>query len=356
MLDTDFRLLVSADTPRESAVRAAEAVPSGGIFHYALGGGMGHLMRAHAVARVFSRIDGRPFVTFTNARFAQPEVPIRLQLEGRPDATALGALARELLTVLKPSVLVVDAFPAGILGELPALLAEVACPKVALLRRLQPAWIEKWELPRLLASNYDLVALIEPGAGFDGYPTQVPTREPAPVLARNASELLTPAAARAALEHQGEAPLVVAVITGEPLGDYGILRAAESHLRAACGDCAALRLAVPMRPAGHAAKSLFPVPLMEALTGVDLVIGACGYNLAHETAALGVPAIFLPQRRTYDDQLARAEGRLIARSGAELETLMREALAATSTRALARPAPQFANGAAEVALLIAGMG
>ncbi len=354
MLDTDFRLLVSADTPRQSAARAAEAVPSGGIFYYALGGGMGHLMRAHAIARSLARIDTRPFVTFTNARFAQPVVPIRLQLEGRPQPEELGALARELLTALKPSVLVVDAFPAGILGELPALLPKVACPKVAILRRLQPAWVEKWELPRLLASRYDQAALIEPGARFDGYPAQVPTRETPPVLARNASELLAPAEARAALEHGGEAPLVVAAITGEPLGDYGILRAAETHLCAACGDDASLRLAVPMRPGGHAAKSFFPVPLMEVLTGVDLVIGACGYNLAHETAALGVPAIFLPQRRTYDDQRGRAEDRLVARSGDEMEALMRFVLNETSgLRALVRTAPEFESGALQVAGLIA---
>lgn len=356
MIDTDFRLLVSADTPRESAVRATEAIPGGGVFYYALGGGMGHLMRAHAMARAFSRIDSRPFVTFTNARFAVPEVPIRLQLEGRPEAEGLGALARELLTALKPSVLVVDAFPAGILGELTPLLSEVACPKVAMLRRLQPAWIEKWELPRLLASTYQHVALIEPGARFNGYPPGVPTLETAPVLARNASELLSPDAARAALEHAGETPLVIAAITGEPLGDYGILRAAETHLRAVCGDKASLRLATPMRPAGHEARSLFPVPLMEALTGVDLVIGACGYNLAHETAALGVPAIFLPQRRTYDDQLGRAEGRQVARSGEELEGLMRDVLAGSMTRALARSTPQYSSGAEDVAGLIAGFG
>src|SRR5436189_141995 len=57
MIDTDFRLLVSAETPRESALRAAEAIPAGGVFYYALGGGMGHLMRAHAIGRAFTRLD-----------------------------------------------------------------------------------------------------------------------------------------------------------------------------------------------------------------------------------------------------------------------------------------------------------
>lgn len=354
MIDTDFRLRVSADTPRESAVRAAEAVPSGGVFHYALGGGMGHLMRAHAIARAFSRIDARPFVTLTNARFAQPEVPIRLQLEGRPDADQLSALLLELLTALKPSALVVDAFPAGILGELEPLLSAIAGPKIALLRRLQPAWVEKWRLPRLLSGAYDAVALIESGARFDGFPKRMRTVETPTVLARSASELLSPADARSALGHEGDAPLVVASITGDSAGEYGILRAAETHLGKVGGAAASLRFTAPMPPVGHEAKTVFPVPLMELLKGVDLVIGACGYNLAHETAALGVPAIFLPQRRTYDDQLARAQGRLIARSGEELEKLMREALSESSTRALARPEPQFANGAEDVAKLIAG--
>jgi hypothetical protein len=353
MIDTDFRLLVSVDTPRESAFRAAAAVPGGGVFYYALGGGMGHLMRAHGIARAFLRIDARPFVTLTNARFALPEVPIRLQLEGRPQAEELSALLRELLTALHPSVLVVDAFPAGILGELAPLLPQISCPKIAVLRRLQTAWIEQWDLPRLLPSSYDQLALIEPGARFEGYPENVPTLETPPVLARNVSELFSPVDARAALDHEGEAPLVVAAITGGSVGDYGILRAAETHLQAVCGDNATLRLAAPVQPVGHQAKAIFHVPLMEVLTGVELVIGACGYNLAHETAALGVPAIFLPQRRKYDDQLSRAEGRRVAPSGGELEALMCQHLAAVEVRANTRTAPDFVNGAEAVAGLIA---
>jgi hypothetical protein len=356
MIDTDFRLLVSAETPRDSAVRASEAVPSGGVFYYALGGGMGHLVRAHAIARAFSRIDSRPFVTLTNARFALPEVPIRLQLEGRPQAVQLAELLRELLNALQPSMLVVDAFPAGILGELEPVLTEAVRPKLTLLRRLQPAWIDKWELPRLLSTAYDAVALIEPGARFAGYPDHLRTVETPPVLARNADELLASTAARAKLSHTGEAPLVAAAITGDALGDYGILRAAESHLEAAFGREATLLLAAPMQPVGHQARTVFPVPLMEVLTGVDLVIGACGYNLAHETAALAMPAIFMPQRRTYDDQLGRAHGRLIARSGEELEALLRFTLSLAGLRASVRPAPDFANGAGDVARMIAGMG
>jgi hypothetical protein len=353
MIDTDFRLLVSAGGPRESALRAAEAVPSGGIFYYALGGGMGHLMRAHALSRAFSRIDSRPFVALTNARFDGPDVPVRLQLEGRPEAVELTLLLRELLAALRPSVFVVDAFPAGILGELELLLGSHSCRKMAVLRRLDPAWVTRWELSRLLPSAYDAVALIEPGARFAGYPDGVWTVETAPVLARDASELLLPDEARAALGQAGEAPLVLAAITGDTAGDYGILRAAETHLREACGDEAGLRLAAPLPPVGQEERTLFHVPLMELLTGVDLVIGPCGYNLAHETAALGVPAVFLPQRRTYDDQRGRAEGRLVARSGEELEALMREVLSEPRGRAEIRGAPQFENGAEEVARLIA---
>lgn len=353
MIDTDFRLLVSADTPTESASRAAAAVPAGGILYYALGGGMGHLMRAHAIARAFSRDDARPFVTLTNARFSQPDVPIRLQLEGRPETAELTALLRELLRALKPSVLVVDAFPAGILSELEPLLSELRCRKISVLRRLDPAWVERWKLSRLLPTAYDAVVLIESGAPFDGCPGSLRTVETAPILARNASEVLSPIDARNVLGHKGDGPLVLAATTGDSAGDYGILRAAETHLRVVCGDRAALRLAAPLPPIGHEATTIFHVPLMEVLTGVDLVIGPCGYNLAHETSALGVPAIFLPQRRTYDDQLGRAEGRLVARSGEELEGLIRSVLSEKREPALARKTPQFVNGADEVAELIA---
>src|SRR5687767_11360594 len=131
MIDTNFRLVVSADAPTDSAARAAAAVPAGGIFYYALGGGMGHLMRAHATARAFSRIDSRPFVTLTNSRFSRPELPIRLQLEGRPLPAKLTVLLSDLLIALSPSILVVDAFPAGILSELEPLLPGLVCRKIA---------------------------------------------------------------------------------------------------------------------------------------------------------------------------------------------------------------------------------
>ena len=92
---------------------------------------------------------------------------------------------------------------------------------------------------------------------------------------------------------------------------------------------------------------------MEWLAGADLVIGACGYNLCHEAAALGVPALFVPQPRLYDDQFARAADRRVARSPEEMEEQIGDALAGLRAP---RPAPAFANGAEAVARLLAEIG
>src|SRR5262249_4115266 len=46
-------------------------------------------------------------------------------------------------------------------------------------------------------------------------------------------------------------------------------------------------------------------PLSECLLGVRLLIGAAGYHLVHEARSAGVPGLFLPMRRQYDDQAGR---------------------------------------------------
>jgi hypothetical protein len=349
-----FTLAVSAAEAEASAQRVADAVPPGGVLYYALGGGMGHLARGLAIGRQYRRLRPDPFVLLTNCRARVPEPGIRLQLLDAPDPPpeALARLVRCLVRALQPAALVVDAFPAGILGELPPVLGELPCRRVAVLRRLQARWVERWRLPEVLQEHYHAAALVEPGAAFPGFPSPVPHRVTDPVLLRDAGELLTREEARERLRSALPGrPVVCAVVTGARPAELGLLRAARRAVGAASGE-AVLRLVTPFPGSIELGERLDYFPLVELLPGVDLVIGPAGYNLYHETAATGTPAVFVPQRRLYDDQFARAEsdGRPVARSPAELLEWVRRLLPAAPGE---RAAPAYRNGGMGVAELVA---
>ena len=92
------------------------------ILYYAIGGGLGHLVRARAVLHTLSVSDRAAVVTAS--RFAAdtrvvgdvPVIRVPEALDG--DRAALRRWLADLVAGLQPERLVVDAFPAGVLGEL----------------------------------------------------------------------------------------------------------------------------------------------------------------------------------------------------------------------------------------------
>lgn len=349
----------------------AERKPAGGVLWYALGGGAGHLTRSLAVARHFRRLSPEPAVILANSPFVRQFLPAGapwdmglaacaqpaaihpsgthvLHLMDSPGHAGLAQLVHTLVTFLKPRVLVVDAFPAGILGELAGVLPLLRCRRVAVLRRLQPRWVERWRLAELLAAAYDAVAFVEPGAGVPGIPSSVSPIETPPVLVRDAEELLAPSEARRRLGATDGTPVVLAAATGTRPAERLLPGVVRRLVGSMTGGGAHFRAAEPLA-ASPGPDAVSHYPLLEWMPGIDVVIGACGYNLCHETDAAGVPAIFVPQRRLYDDQEGRARGRRVARSPAELEQHLRAVL---GERAAPRSVPRYRNGAADVARLL----
>jgi UDP-N-acetylglucosamine--N-acetylmuramyl-(pentapeptide) pyrophosphoryl-undecaprenol N-acetylglucosamine transferase len=47
-------------------------------------------------------------------------------------------------------------------------------------------------------------------------------------------------------------------------------------------------------------------PVAKWLNGIDLAVAAAGYNTFHELLYFGIPTVFIPKPRGYDDQSARA--------------------------------------------------
>jgi UDP:flavonoid glycosyltransferase YjiC (YdhE family) len=175
----------------------------------------------------------------------------------------------------------------------------------------------------------------------------------APFLIRDADELPARMQAERLLGSGTDEPAILVVGAGTPQ------ECQETHRLMQAMQCwriateYALRLAVPDSDLRIQPSDEVPlvrhVPLMECLPAVRLVIGAGGYNLLHETAALQVPAIFWPRPRKYDDQFRRVATRLSATS--------LEALDQVVHWELRRPfvytgVPAYHNGAAAAARLI----
>lgn len=298
------------------------------IFYYAFGGGMGHATRAAAVLRQLRRAGLANLRVLTNSILPHP-----LAHEGIPIHPCTGstreALAAEIsqaLTAHPPALFIVDVFPAGILGELETILPALPCPKVLIARHLRPAYQR-----REACCFYDTIIATEDTANLPG--TRVVPCPP--ILIRDADELLPQVDARRRLGVYDEAPLVVAISTGEAAWEEDFL-ALVHKVWHRLGEPGQLRVATPHARPG----AISHYPLFELMPGIDVIIGAGGYNLFHESRAAGVPAIFLPQPRRYDDQHWRTQHTGLIDSPEALETALRHALTQP------RKHIAFTNGAA----------
>lgn len=328
---------------------------------YALGGGMGHLTRAGALARLAAR-RGHAVTLLTNSPFA-PDLPLEEVLGAGVTvwhpSTARGMPAmRETvarrLEAERPDVLVVDTFPRGLGGELAPLLPGLRARKVLIHRDLNPAYVERFDVARAVDA-FELVLVPGEDAPFAGHARAART---APWLLLEEGELKPRAEARARLGVTvGEARPVVAVVgcgTPEEVREAGAI---ASRLQARLGDAALVRWLVPAvmtgardcrsapevagsaslppeRRGALAVPDLGPArgrgpppevlrvavwPALAVLPGVDVLVGAGGYNTVHEARATGTPLVALARPRLYDRQALRLRPEERADSVRELE-------------------------------------
>ncbi len=292
------------------------------VLYYACGGGLGHVTRAGAILR---KLPASAHVL----AFADPPWPLLREhipvtvCRGRTPR-ALGAEVAAALT-LTPRVLVVDAFPDGVFGELAPLLPALHCPTVLIWRHLRAPYRDA---AIAAAAHFDVVLQVEDG------PAPLGAVACPPVLGYDAAELLPAAEARQRLGAPATGPVILAVGSADTAWTARLF--------------ALLRKAVPRAALGAhlCAVTPGPAPLLPCLPGAEVVVGAGGYNLFHETAAVGVPAIFLPQPRRFDDQHWRTRAARTADTPETLESALAAALAAP------RPPVAYHNGADMVAAAI----
>ena len=283
--------------------------------YYACGGGLGHVTRMLALIRVLRQhIAGEHRLLFNSpfVQTVQPEIQrlgiraVSLPASATPHAAQ--DFVAEQIACFSPELWVVDTFPRGLGGELVMLFAQYpAATKVLISRTLPAAYVSHYQLNRFVQHHYQLV--IAPGerSPFESLPT---TCQTAPFLIRDVDELPRRAQAEKLLGllPGQRANLLVGCGTPQECRDL------VAHVRAFPAPDAPLRLALPVEvdvdltamphPADVSVVRHYPV--MEILPAVGHVIAQAGYNITHETCALGVPSVLYPRRRKYDDQFSRA--------------------------------------------------
>jgi len=253
----------------------------------------------------------------------------------------------------------VDVFPRGVLGELEEIPPALWPPPAVLTSRwvrpgfyLSPdvrGWLEGGRLSELLWCEEPAPAL---GA------LALPQRRVGAVLARRPDECLARARARELMGVEPGERLVLALASGGPNRRRRLRTLLER-----IGDGLRQRLAVPVRlhiasPGAEARRTehvaVCPlVPAMEVLRGADVVVAAGGYHVAHETAALKAPAVFIPQRRRYDDQHRRVQGRCCVSGPVELALALEGALGGAAAGAALDPGRQRGAGRVDGASQVA---
>ncbi len=250
---------------------------------YALGGGLGHLTRALALARAAWR-RGHSIRLLTNSPFVNA-LPIEGELgpagtvpriDPTLDRHAVALVIRAALDMRDFDAFVVDTFPRGLGGELAGLLEKLDCPKVLIHRDLDPSYV-RWADLRAYAAHFDCLLLPGEDAPLGDLPH---ARRTAPWLVRDAAELLDRPAARRrlGLKENDARPVVVVTACGRR-EEIEVAHARAARLDAFLAGAAAIRCASVVGP------GLFLWPLLEVMPGIDVLVGAGGYNTVHEARA-----------------------------------------------------------------------
>jgi hypothetical protein len=315
---------------------------------YALGGGMGHLTRAMALGRA-ARQRGHRVEVVTNSPFA-PGLALETELgEGRVhrlgaelDKHAVRESIERLLDHVRPEVLVVDTFPRGLGGELAPLLPGLRATKVLVHRDLHPEYVERFGLARFVDTFDRLLVPGEP-APLAHHPRAVSTP---PWLVRDAGELLDVPTARRRLEvPEAEAVPVVAVLACGRPEEVAECTGLAAMLQRELGTHAAVRLLAPDAP-----PRLWPA--LAVMRGIEVLVGAGGYNTVQEARATGTPLVAFARPRLYDRQALRLRTSEQVATPSEALERVRELLAVKAGTCCDRAAPCYVNGAHEAVRLI----
>ena len=322
------------------------------ILIYALGGGMGHMARASALAKELHAAGaGKPTVIATPGStrlFDSDEFTIKM-LFPPDDPSEFRAVIIDELKKSRHKLLVVDALPMGLMGELREYFKRFKGKKALICRLLRQDYREHMNVDEFVMNNYDLVVRCEPlPRNFLRHPNSVTVP---PILAKNPSEMLSAEEARRRLGVKKNKFLVLAVSADSMERAEDFFKTVHERVRKVRDGKVELRFASPYGEPSPAAAHTRYYPLMELLPGADLVIGHAGYHLYHECAAAGVAALLNPRPRLHDDQTARMKKSPPSIkaffSPQEIDNAIRKALKNKKARRIAKQTPSGAKKTAK---------
>ncbi len=316
------------------------------IVFYALGSGAGHIIRVAAIARKLRQDYSGRLLIITNSKYCEllhtESIPfIHIPTESLPYQETRKRIV-EALHFSKPSALVTDVFPCGMGGELIAVLERARFKKILIRRILKKEYLERLSREGARLPVYDCIIDSEPD--LPPLPSSI---DCSPILVRDFEELPSKTEARKLLNCREDDKIILVIFTGK----QAIVHSVMSLLEKLAGSVSPRNQQLRWVVTGNIEKGTFVryYPLISLLPGVQMVIGAAGYNVFHETRALSVPTLYVPIPQKYDDQLLRARKEAVS-SPEELEKRLYEMIRSMETDA--RPTEPYFNGASKAAFQI----
>jgi hypothetical protein len=264
------------------------------ILYYAIGGGLGHLVRARAVLHTLG-IEGEAVVLTASTHASDRRVVGELPVIRAPDSldhdrAELRRWLDAVLAAVRPERVIVDAFPAGVLGELRDL--DVPVDHVARLLRW-PRYVRRLDGPLPQIETTFVVEPLHPDH----------RTELAAASSRMEPLHLVDPPAPIRDDAAGAAPVDgAALVNGAAL----VVHAGPDHEVEALVSLARStgRRVMVARPGGgdldvHPAAALFP--------HAGHIVTAAGFNAMRQAAPFRDRHTYVPFPRPLDDQHARAQ-------------------------------------------------
>ncbi|MDC0066886.1 hypothetical protein OAK16_04735 [Verrucomicrobia bacterium] len=274
---------------------------------YALGGGLGHLQRSLALARAAIR-KGHYVDIICNSRFSK-FIPWEGELGDSGSLTIIdnkSSIKKTFESIIKWITnddfdqLIIDTLPRGIVGELKDIIKSIKKPKTFIHRDLNPDYVKQFNLKEFI-KQYDLIIVPGEKNPIKDINQLSFCHSTDPWLIRNYSEIKNKNLARVKLEMDPNdiRPLAIISMTGN-LDEERLFLKLKTELQNSIS--------------GWVIKTVSPIPeiadlriwpLLEIINGVDMIIGAGGYNTVNEVRVTRTPFIGHPLSRMYDRQEKR---------------------------------------------------
>ena len=334
----------------------AEARPRRVLFYTVNGKGLGHLMRALAIARQMRRLAPDTRFLFATScedpgvlwregfHYVKTLAPEAVEAHGRGrerHRIMAEQIMRAMFETFHPDILVVDSFAYGSVGELRPFLAgpwrRVLVSNLFLLQRDLVRYRES-------VGFYDLVVYPFLARDAQGHPALADLPRPAvfagPIAGVRPDDLMSRADARAALGLPAEGPIVLVAAGGgggESVAPVLARAAAALPLMPDLGFALLeppLARDLPAIPWGPNVRIVRRVPIAPCLAAFDAAVSSAGMNSSAEMMTAGLPMVWTPLGAPSVDQERNVARWVAAGVGCVPDDASPAALAAAVRRVL----------------------